>query len=57
MQVLDCQLLLVSRGPPAAAVAAADGGEVMLVGEPALEDSELPAGVYGRGRLLVWVYV
>jgi hypothetical protein len=57
MQVLDCQLLLVSRGTPAAAVAAADGGEVMLVGEPALEDSELPAGVYGRGRLLVWVYV
>jgi hypothetical protein len=57
LQVVSSQLLMVSKGPPAAAVAAASaaasaaaaGGvsseALLLVGEPALEDEELPAGV------------
>lgn len=44
LQVLDCQLLLVSRAPPAAAVACAAADKLLLVAEPGLEEGELPAG-------------
>uniref|UniRef100_A0A383V828 Uncharacterized protein n=1 Tax=Tetradesmus obliquus TaxID=3088 RepID=A0A383V828_TETOB len=56
LQVVSSQLLMLSKGPPAAALAAAaaagaDGGgceALLLVGEPALEEDELPAG-YAAG--------
>jgi hypothetical protein len=59
LQVLGSQLLMLSKGPPAAAVAvaaaaAASSGCVsdealLLVGEPALEEDELPAGTSVEG--------
>ncbi|WIA32717.1 hypothetical protein OEZ86_005903 [Tetradesmus obliquus] len=58
LQVVSSQLLMLSKGPPAAALAAAaaaaagaaGGGceALLLVGEPALEEDELPAG-YAAG--------
>jgi hypothetical protein len=50
LQVVNSQLMMVSKSPPAAVAAAATaaGGvsseALLLVGEPALEDEELPAG-------------
>jgi hypothetical protein len=42
LQVLDCQLLLVSRAPPAAAIGCAATDKLLMVCEPALDD--LPPG-------------
>lgn len=44
LQVLGCQLLHVSRAPPAAAVACAGADKVLLLSEPGLEEGELPPG-------------
>jgi hypothetical protein len=40
-QVLDCQLLLVSQSPPAAAVGCAGADRLLLVAEPGLEECQL----------------
>ena len=42
--MLDCQLLHVSRAPPAAAAVDAGADRLLLVTEPGLEGSDLPAG-------------
>jgi hypothetical protein len=60
LRVVGCQLLAVSRSPPAAAVGCPGSDQLLLVGPPALDAGELPTGGQGaraRARVCVCICV